>query len=387
MRDVLDRIDEWERSGLIDADTAGRLRSAEAGRADSDTHAAPEPAPATAERPRGLAFSSVFGPGVTVGEMFAYLGVGFLVAAWSAFVVRLSGDAADAPSVGLGFGVAAVALAALGVVLRSGDARRRRAAGVAFLAATGFAAAATGGLAADWTIDGRSIALLVTAVALLVAAVFRRLHPALLTEFGFLSAATSLGAALMSWIEGRITPQFDGFNGPEVGTFDAVPLVLAQAAGWLVIALLLGLYALAVVRADEGDEAAAHRRATLVRAWAGLVAVLGLTTTLTRQTYLADDYQRVIPVWAADLAILALALVLVERAFRRDSGAFLLAAGVGFIAALTDFNFSYLTTSTEVGLLVEGVILLGVGFVADRLRRRLSAEEPRDLEVEAATLR
>ena len=41
------------------------------------------------------------------------------------------------------------------------------------------------------------------------------------------------------------------------------------------------------------------------------------------------------------------------------------------MVALSDFNFSYLSSSTEVGLLIEGVILLGAGFGAARLRRRL----------------
>jgi len=64
-------------------------------------------------------------------------------------------------------------------------------------------------------------------------------------------------------------------------------------------------------------------------------------------------------------------LVLVERAFRRESSAFILAAAIGLITALTDFNFWYLTSSTDVGLLVEGLILIGAGVAADRLRRRI----------------
>lgn len=374
MSDVLERIDDWERSGLIDTETAGRLRSTEVGRAEAPVAAA------AVERPRGLAFSSVFGPGVTVGEMFAYLGTGFLLGAWTAFVARASGDSSSSVRVGIGFAVAAAALIIIGVVLRSGDERRQRAAGAAFLVATGFAAASTTGFVANWTSEVALGATVVALVAALLAAGFRLIHPALLTEFGLVSAMTGLGVALMAWIEDLVTPQLDGFNGESVGTFDHLPLVLAQAAGWLLIALVLGLYALVVARADDGDGAAARRRATLVRGWAGLVAVVGLTTALTKQAYIGDEYQRVLPAWQADLAILLLAILLVERAFRRDSGAFLFAAGIGFIAALTDFNFSYLTSSTEVGLLVEGVILLAVGFVADRLRRRLSAAEARHLD-------
>ncbi|HET7703050.1 MAG TPA: hypothetical protein VFK35_06605 [Candidatus Limnocylindrales bacterium] len=403
MRDVQERIDGWERAGLIDAETAQRLRTDEAAR-EGDAggkEAVPAPIPvrsASAEKPRGLAFASVFGPGVSVGEMFAYLGTGFLLGAWTAFVIRISGDSADSTLVGVGFGIVAVALTVLGITLRSGDDRRRRAAGAAFLVGTGFAASAAAAFASRWSMDGPLVAVVVGLIAVLVAGAFRRIHPALLTEFGLILSVTGFGAAVLSWIEFLITPQFDGFNGEELATFDHLPLVLAQAAGWLLIALVLGLYALVVARADEGDEAAAHRRATLVRASAGLVAVLGLTRALTKEADIGGEYQRVIPAWAADLVILALAILLVERAFRRDSGAFLFAAGAGFIAALTDFNFSYLSDSTEVGLLIEGVILLAVGFVADRLRRRLAAGEsdggapiatarPEPAEGESATLR
>jgi len=73
----------------------------------------------------------------------------------------------------------------------------------------------------------------------------------------------------------------------------------------------------------------------------------------------------------ADLALLAIAAVLLERAFRRGSTAFVLPAAIGLILAMTDFNFSYLAQSRSIGLLIEGGILLAVGFVGTRLRRRL----------------
>ena len=69
--------------------------------------------------------------------------------------------------------------------------------------------------------------------------------------------------------------------------------------------------------------------------------------------------------------MLVLAAVLVERAFRRDATSFIYAAALGLIVALTDFNVSYLSNSTEIALLIEGLILLGVGVAADRLRRRI----------------
>ena len=75
--------------------------------------------------------------------------------------------------------------------------------------------------------------------------------------------------------------------------------------------------------------------------------------------------------WIGDLALMAIAAVLLERAFRRDSTAFILPAAIGLILAMTDFNFSYLAQSTYVGLLIEGGILLMVGFIGSRLRGRL----------------
>ena len=92
---------------------------------------------------------------------------------------------------------------------------------------------------------------------------------------------------------------------------------------------------------------------------------------------------RVIEPWIADLALLVLAAVLVQRAFRRDASTFVYAAALGLIIALTDFNFTYLSSSTEVGLLIEGVILLGAGVTADRLRRRIGHPQP-EPEPEAA---
>ena len=67
--------------------------------------------------------------------------------------------------------------------------------------------------------------------------------------------------------------------------------------------------------------------------------------------------------------------VLVERAFRRDATAYIYPAALGLIIALSDANVSYLSGGTEVALLVEGLILLGVGLAADRLRRRIGAAE------------
>ena len=384
MEMVLERIDDWERSGLIDAPTAARLRAAEGARGTG------EPArPAADDRTRGLAFSAVFGPGVSVGEMFAYLGVGFLFGAWTAFVARLVGDGGDTTVSGAGMAIAAVALILIGLMLRRGDARRRRATGVAFLAAVAYVAAAVTALVARADLDGVVVGIVVAASALIAAAVLRRIHPALLTQVGLLASVTGLGAAILAWAANLLyTPPEAMEFPPTEDPANPVPRLVLTAAGWLVVALILGILALledpagAEVDGLDGSDGprrsdevgAARRRATVTRAWAGLVAVAGLASAVTESQYSYDSSGRVIPAWIAELLILALAIILVERAFRRDSGAFLLAAGIGFVIALTDFNFTYLTQSTELGLLVEGGILLAVGFVADRLRRRLARE-------------
>ena len=106
--------------------------------------------------------------------------------------------------------------------------------------------------------------------------------------------------------------------------------------------------------------------------------MLGAASELTASGSLGgDEYGRLIEPWMADLAILAIAAVLLERAFRRDSTAFVLPAAIGLILAMTDFNFSYLAQSRSIGLLIEGGILLAVGFVGTRIRRRLRPVRPR----------
>ena len=140
---------------------------------------------------------------------------------------------------------------------------------------------------------------------------------------------------------------------------------------------LIGLYEARPAR--RGDPAAA-RRAAISRFWAGVVAVVGLAMAMNRSAPASDgDYERVITPWVGQLSILILCAILLERAFRRDATAYVYAAALGLIIALSDFNFTYLSDTTEVGLVIEGAILLGVGFAADRLRRRIGPQEAGDM--------
>ena len=396
MDPVTARIDAWQRAGLIDSVTADRLRADEAAQ-PHDLHAAsadepsrpagiaaPVPtAPATA-RPGYLAISSVFGPGITIGEMFGYLGAGFLVGAWTAFVARLAGSSADLTMIGGGALIAAVGLVVVALALGTTDSRRRRAAGVALVIALLYVATAAGGFIARSKLDPYVIAMIVTAAAMGAAAAFRLILPSLLTTLALMGSITSFGWAVLAFVVSLVVPRVDYASElrPQAGN----PLVgiLIAAVGWLLVGLVLGILAIAEDGAaphaaeDPDGHAAARRRSTLIRAWAGLVAVWGLASAVTTRTYTNDnfEYGRVIPAWIGDAAILVLALILVERAFRRDSGAFLFAAGIGFATALTDFNFSYLGESRDLGLLIEGAILLVVGFGAERLRRRMPGGRP-----------
>ncbi len=200
-----------------------------------------------------------------------------------------------------------------------------------------------------------------------------------MTQVALLASGTSFAGLLLSWLESVVVPQAVYSDFGDVipsGAPDPVLLVVLSAIWWLALAIILGLVGLAEARTVD-DDPAAGRRASLTRLWAGLVAVIGLATSVARQGPTSRfEFDRIVEPWIGDLAILVLAAVLVERAFRRDASTFVYAAALGLIIALTDFNFTYLSASTELGLLSEGVILLGAGVAADRLRRRIGHPEP-----------
>jgi hypothetical protein len=136
MQLILDRIAGWEAAGLIDPNTALRLRSDEQERAEPEVPESIDESKA-AERPGGpAAIAQIVGPGVTIVEMFAYLGGAFLLGALDLFLTRASGfDADGGIGLAIGYGIVAVALIAIGRFMAHGDARERRAAGVLFAVA------------------------------------------------------------------------------------------------------------------------------------------------------------------------------------------------------------------------------------------------------------
>ena len=381
MDQVLERIAAWEAAGLIDAATSERLRAAEATRSSHEVGDERAPDATVAARRGPSSVASIFGPGITIGEMFAYLGGVFLLGAYETFIFRAAGSVdRGSLTITVGMALAALALTLSGVVLRTGDARRRRAAGVVFALAVVHVGAAVAAGAEGAGFGWPAIGVVAGAVATLAAFGYRLLHPSLLTQVALLASLTSFAGATLSWLESVVVPQ--PVYSDELGNFapaggpDPILLVVASAVWWLALAVIVGLVGLIEARTADAD-AAAGRRASLTRLWAGLVAVIGLATSVFRSGLKADgEYGRFVEPWVGDLAILILAVVLVERAFRRDASTFVYAAALGLMVALSDFNFTYLSSSTELGLLIEGVILLGAGVAADRLRRRIGHPEP-----------
>lgn len=366
MGTATEHIAGWQAAGLLDAETADRLRAADAIEPDSTRE--------TAGTPPESAASRMFGPSVQISEVFGYLGGGFVVAAWTAF---MGTTAATTDDPGLTLGVlgllAAAVLTAIALRLRLGDARSSRAAGVVLLVALGFVSGAGIALLGDGAVEWPLSGVLVSGVVVLISIVYRMIHRSALTQVGLLASLTALAGALLIWVQVTLFPE--EVNGATVtsGGPDPIFLVIASACWWLLVAVGMGLLGLAEARgAGRPEDPTAPSRAAITRFWAGLLAVIGLATSISRSALAADgEYGRVLEPIVGDVALLILSAILVERAFRRDATSYIYAAALGLMVALTDFNLSYLADSTSAALLVEGLILLGVGFGADRLRRRV----------------
>ena len=159
-------------------------------------------------------------------------------------------------------------------------------------------------------------------------------------------------------------------------------------AWWCGTAVIMG--AIGLVEAGRRT-AEADRRAGMLRFWAGSVAVTGTWLAVS----LGDGEGRYLPTIVGDVIVLGVSAVLLGLAFRREAPAYVIAAAYGIILALTDANRSYVAsegTAAALPLLIEGAILVGVGYAADRLRRRIGPDAddgPADPEAwaQAATYR
>ena len=203
MSDTQAHLATWEAAGLIDSATAERIRRL-AGDAP-DTTETPRPSPEVSRRPSAV--GAIFGPGIGVGELFAYLGAIFLLAATDAFIVRIAGAQPDPETTfAVGAAMQAAVLFAIGYRLRGADQRRNRAAGVAFLLASTHAGVA-GGFAAEvaslhWPVSG----IVAAGSALAVAGLTRHIHPGLLTQTAVLGSITGLAGAILAWLEQTLHP-------------------------------------------------------------------------------------------------------------------------------------------------------------------------------------
>lgn len=383
---VLDRITAWQAAGLIDGVTADRLRIAEASTGpDAATTDAEGHGPGGLEETgRPSVIGSVFGPSPTVSEVFAYLGAGFVVAAWHVLVSSWRptiytndsfGPTPDYLRIALEWGVPIVVLAVIGWVLARSGERQRRAAGVLFAVATIHVYGAVGQLAQDVG-DYRLPGVLAAAGATVAAALFRLRHAGLVTQATLIAAFVGLAGTALPWLEVQVFGQPLYRYGAPVG--DPMVRQLLGAAWWIGAAIVLGLLAWREARSAAapdrpGDErAAGRRRADLTRFAAGMTAVGGAASALA----FGDRFTPgVLEPWIGDLVVLGISAVLLALA-ARAAPAYLYPAALGVIVALTSLNTVYVAEQTGVGiaLLLEGLILLGAGFAADRVRRRLTRD-------------
>ena len=286
---VVERIDAWAAAGLIDEATASRLRAAEA-EAAVPVDGVPMDAHGVGSAPTRSAAASVFGPAVAIGELFAYVGAGFLLAAWhTLFASLFSPESSGAfltrslSAQAVQLAVPAIAFAVVGMLaLRRGE-RERRAAGVAFVVATVHVFGALG--FAMQTLSAEiTIALIVASASAVVAALlFRRKLASVLTQLALLGSLVALAISLLGWLSTQLFPQagFTDFGPQPVDQGIAELRVLATLAWWILWAAGFGFLALQEARrgaspsAFESERANAHARANFTRFVAGMTAVLG----------------------------------------------------------------------------------------------------------------
>src|SRR5258705_2292800 len=229
---VLERIDAWQAAGLIDEATAGRLRDAERDTVASEIAAMPD---VRVNNPMEAA-SAMFGPPVSIMELFAYVGAGFLLAAWH--VLAPNADFLESPNLveqSIRWLVPAIAFAVIGIFARGGSPRLNRAAGVAFAIATIHAYGLFEGSLRPGYIDVAEVA--VAGLTFVVAATFRRIHPAVLTQVTVVGALVLLAAVTFRWLSGVVFGA-DRFDRPQA---EAAATAFMTMAWWLAVAVVLGL--------------------------------------------------------------------------------------------------------------------------------------------------
>ena len=357
---IHERIGAWELAGLIDGETAARLRAAEEGRV-------PAAGPMSASRPR-----STFGPAPSIAEVLAYVGAAFLLAAWFVLLGTQADRIDDRNLVWLAaFAGAGVVSVVGGMLLRTGGEHASRAAGVLFAVTVSCAYGAAYFLMARFVGDGDPGQQLGGAVAAVVTAMLlRRRHPSLLTQAGVVGSTLSLAAGLSGVLRLRLLRA-----DPYAASLSTVVLDLAL---WLGVAVLLAFLAERELRRDgdpgsrrDGDPGS--RRAGLTRLVAGLVAVIATAAVLSQGGPSGNyEWGRVVTPIVAEGATVLVAVIVMILAIRRNASAFFYPGALGIVIALSDFNGQYVASQVGTGLalVLEGIIILGAGLVTDRIRRR-----------------
>ena len=147
--------------------------------------------------------------------------------------------------------ITAGALAGLGLLLRRRGERGSRTAGVTFFVATGYAVTGMFTFAANTRLSDPTTFVIAAAAGVAVAAVLRRIDPAVLTQAGLLTWITLLAQALLVFVDDRLFGIETGL--PQPGANPAV-LVIAAVVFWLVVAVVIGAIGLAEARAGERRE-------------------------------------------------------------------------------------------------------------------------------------
>jgi hypothetical protein len=356
---VLERIAAWEAAGLIESETAERLRAAEAAVESAEPNS----------RAVGAGVASWFR--FNVAELFGYLGIGFLMAAYYWGVSKVVGETWEhGTGWAIGTGLAAIVYVVAGYVARDRDDAAGRAAGPLLLVGGFQVFVAVMFLFQDIPSASDIAPVVATLVWLAAALLARRALAALPTQSGLLAAIVSFAWAVAGWVG----PIVFGRTIFEYGAVDAQanllrPIVfIAWMLGTAGVVGFLGEREARQVAEDPG----AGRRAALTRFWAAMTAVIGTAFGVVGQA--PGFYGRDLEPFVGDAILVLVACALVALAMRLHATSYLLPAGLGVVVALTDLNGQYVADELGLGpaLLLEGVALLAVGYGTELMRRRLA---------------
>ena len=338
-RAVLERINSWERAGLIDAAIAGRLRLAEER----------EPAGSAAAASRAAT-----GAGLVVTAV----GGGFVLAAWYWLVGRFVADTGtdQAAAFAVGTFLPALLFAGAGLAVRT---TRRRVGGALLVLAAAHVGVAAALL--DQVIrpgqpnEDLAIGSLVSFGATTLA---RLRHRDAATTAGAVLGIGAVALACGPFLEQHL---FAGPS-PEAGGGAGV-MPLLRAAWWL--ALACAAVTVGAWEARQTDDEAGVR-AGIARFGGAAYGILGASMALLT----SGRYGPIEPVVGVAIVLLVVA-AFVGLSLRTGATGPLYVAALGIVIALSALNAAYILDDVGMGpaLLLEGLILVGVGLATDRARR------------------